>query len=122
MVDLLDSGLLSDRSEESPDPDSMTFGRCEGFDCDVYIVIGIFKGGSSWFADYDTIFVDPEPCTGSVTYQPQEEVKWWYGHGSGSGTRADEPRAASETVDFSQTPVVESFYDGSEGRWTTKYV
>lgn len=103
----------------------MKIGGCKGFQCDVYIVIGILRGGSGWRADYETIFVDPEPCKGSVTYQPQEMVKWWYGQGSGSGTVADEARAASETVDFAQSVSVvsvESFYDGSEGRWTTKYV
>lgn len=124
-VDIAASGFFT-TSAVKPDPSSMMIGvnnysaeNPEG----IRIIIGVQNAGGS----FDPIFVDPSsiPLNANATFQPQEQIQWWYEAGSKQGTVFTKHATKIETADYSgPDPATNSWkkkstFDYRKGTWAT---
>ncbi|KAJ5116588.1 hypothetical protein N7456_000936 [Penicillium angulare] len=124
-VDIASSGFFT-TSASQPDPNSMMIGvnnyaaeNPEG----IRIIIGVQNASGS----FDPIFVDPSsiPLNATATFQPQEQIQWWYEAGSKQGTVFTKHATKIETADYSgpdpatQSWKKKSIFDYKKGTWTT---
>ena len=90
----------------------------------IRIVIGVQNAAGM----FDPIFVDPTriPLNASATFQPQEQIQWWYEAGAKQGTVYTSHETKMESADFSAPdPATNSWkkissLDYENGVWTTK--
>ena len=77
----------------------------------IRIVIGVQNAAGM----FDPIFVDPTriPLNASATFQPQEQIQWWYEAGSKQGTVYTSHGTKMESADFSAP-------DPKTGSWKKK--
>ncbi|KAJ6023931.1 hypothetical protein N7540_004728 [Penicillium herquei] len=124
-VDIAPSGFFTTSSTPA-DPSSMMIGvnnyrsqNKEG----IRIIIGVQNAAGT----FDPVFVDPDsiPLNATATFQPQEQIQWWYESGSKQGTVFTKHATKIESANYSAPdPATKSWkkqstFDYNEGTWTT---
>jgi len=118
------------KSASPPVPSFMAIGNNDFYTEDaqngIHVVIGIKNKSGS----FDPIFMNPVAMGKGMnaTFQPQEQMQWWYAAGAKSATMFSNVQSKYETGDFSsKDPVTSTYkkhtqYSFESGTWATHAV
>ncbi|KAF5851400.1 hypothetical protein GGP41_004185 [Bipolaris sorokiniana] len=118
------------KSASTPVKDFMAIGNNDFYTDDapngIHVIIGIKNKSGS----FDPIFMNPTAMGKGMnaTFQPQEQMQWWYAAGAKSATMFSNVSSRVETADFSSAdPNTSSYkkqssYGFEQGVWSTQAI
>lgn len=122
----IDSNGFFVPSTVKPDPAYMMIGK-NGYKAQSPDGLRIVIGVQNRAGNFEPVFVDPVSINlnMSATFQPQEELQWWYDSGSKQATMFTDHQTPYETASFSKPDVQTntffktSTYNVQDGAWVT---